>query len=49
MKTILILLSAILFSCSEPQEDKSQKQEKINLPTTYVDSIPLARPLRGRA
>ena len=49
MKIILILLSAILFSCSEIQENKSQKQETINLPATYVDSIPELTPIQQTA
>lgn len=49
MKTILILLSTILFSCSEAQENKSQKQEKINLTTSYVDSIPELIPVQQEA
>lgn len=49
MKTILILLSTILFSCSEAQENKSQKQEKINLTTSYVDSIPELTPVQQEA
>ena len=49
MKIIQILLSIILFSCSATQENKSQKQEKINLPTTYVDSIPESTPVQQKA
>ncbi len=40
MKTILIFLSIVLFSCSETQENKGQNREKINLTTSFVDSIP---------
>ncbi len=39
MKSILIFLSTILFSCSETQGDKSQKQEKVNFPKSAFDSI----------
>lgn len=49
MKTILIILSTILFSCSEAQENKSQKQEKINLLTSYIDSIPELTPVQQKA
>lgn len=49
MKTILILLSTILFSCSEAQENKSQKQEKTNLTTSYVDSTPELTPVQQEA
>lgn len=49
MRRILILFSAILFSCSERQEDMSQKQEKIYFPTTYVDSITELTPVQQEA
>lgn len=49
MKTILIFLSTVLFSCSETQENKGQNQEKINLTTSYVDSIPELTPVQQEA
>ena len=40
MKMILIILATMLFSCTPVQEDKNQRQEKVEFSTIYVDSMP---------